>query len=84
MLFSIWLLNKITQGKSLHKEKRKYVSQIGISYFGERIRWTGYFQYKFTAVFAAMYQAWYFSHFSNIDSNCGINYYVNEVGKEMY
>lgn len=85
MLCSLLAINFLTKGKySKESKKGWYVGQIGVSYFGERIRWTGYFKYKYTAVFSTMYQAWILDHFSDINSNCGINYYVNEVGYEKY
>lgn len=83
ILGGMLILNWLTQGKYMKDSQEGwYLSQVGVSYFGERIRWSGYFKYKYTAVFSAMYKAWVLDHFGDVSSACGINYYVNQVGNE--
>ncbi len=80
IISAIFILNLLTKGSRLSDTKEKnYISEVAVSYFGENVRWAGYFKYKHTALFSAIYQAWYLDHFGNVSSDCGIKYYVNSV-----
>lgn len=77
-----FILNIITKGKKSGEYENKkcgYVAYVSVSYFGERIRWCGYFKNKHVSHFCAMYQAWFLDHFGSINSSCGIHYYVKSV-----
>ena len=76
------ILNILTKGRKVvgyEDEKCGYIAYVSVSYFGERVRWCGYFKNKHVSHFCAMYQAWFLDHFGGVSSSCGIHYYVKSV-----
>lgn len=76
----IFLLHALTKGMEINNNgENKYEAGVVVSYFNDNIRWNGYFKYKYTAKFAAIYQAWFLDHFGNTYPDCGIKYYVKLI-----
>lgn len=76
----IFALNKLTKGKYKNDDAiEKYKAEVTVTYFGENVRWTGYFKNKNTAKFCAIYQAWFLDHFGDVHPDWGIRYYVNSI-----
>lgn len=78
------MINMLTKGKPVEKyeeSKTGYISYVTVSYFGERVRWCGYFKTKYASYFAAVYQAWFLDHFGDVNGACGIHYRVKDLSQ---